>query len=302
MLASFYRPNGKRTKILMESAAFPSDQYALETHVRFRGLVPEQELIEVQQDPDTFFVGTDKVLDLIAKHENELALVYLAGVQYLNGEVLDMERITRVCREKGIMIGWELAHALGNVDLDLHSWSPDFAIWCNYKYGNGGPGTLGGLFVPSRHWGPETLRLAGWWGYKPDTRFKMQKGFIPAVGADSWALSNPPILSLAPLKASLPMFEQAGWANLRVKSKALLQKVRDSLAALPEWEILTPNDPASGNMLVIKHPQGRAYYNRLMEEGVILDWREPGVIRFALCPLYNTTEDADKLLNILQIK
>ena len=299
MLASFYRPAGKRTKVLMEAPAFPSDQYAIESHLRVRGLVPEAEIIEIPHDNQTYLLGTDRILNLINRHADELALVFLGGVQYISGEVLDMEAITNSCREKGIPVGWDLAHAVGNADLNLGTWSPDFAVWCCYKYLNGGPGTLGGLFVPERHWGVETPRLAGWWGYKKETRFKMRKGFDPVPSADGWALSNPPILAMAPLKASLPMFQEVGMPTLREHSRALVQQVRMGLSQSEEWQIFTPNDALSGNMLTLYRPEARPYFDRLQAENIVGDWREPGIIRVAFCPLYNTKEDMEHLLNTL---
>lgn len=302
MLASFYRPQGNRVKVLMEAPAFPSDQYAVETHLRVRGQVPERDILEVQHAPKTYRLGTDQILSLIEKHADELALVFLGGVQYISGEVLDMAAITRACRERGIACGWDLAHAVGNVDLRLTDWDPDFAVWCCYKYLNGGPGTLGGLFVPRRHLGPETPRLAGWWGYRKETRFKMAKGFDPVPTADGWALSNPPILAMAPLKASLPMFQEAGWENLRVRSRALVQQARQGLATVEGLEILTPDAPESGNMLTLYRPNARPLFDNLQAAGVVGDWREPGIIRVAFCPLYNSENDVDTLLNSLQNK
>jgi kynureninase len=300
MLASFYRPAGKRVKILMEAPAFPSDQYAVESHLTVRGFLPERDIVEVPYDPTDCHLGTERIVDLITQHSNELALVFLGGVQYISGEVLDMELITHTCRERGIAIGWDLAHAVGNVELDLHAWSPDFAVWCCYKYLNGGPGTLGGLFVPERHFGPDTPRLAGWWGYKKQTRFKMAKGFDPIAGADGWALSNPPILAMAPLKATLPMFEVVGMATLREKSRAMIQKARRGLEALEGWHIFTPDEPQSGNMLTLSRPNARPYFDALTQAHIVGDWREPGIIRVSFCPLYTTEDDVDNLLYSLQ--
>jgi len=299
MLASFYRPAGKRTKVLMEAPAFPSDQYAVETHLRVRGLVPEAEIIEIPYNPATYALDEAQLLELIATHADELALVFLGGVQYISGQVLDMAAITHVCREKGIPIGWDLAHAVGNVRINLDAWQPDFAVWCCYKYLNGGPGTLGGLYVPERHWGATTPRLAGWWGYKAETRFKMQKGFVPILGADGWALSNPPILALAPLKASLPMFAEAGLDTLINKAQHMVHQARTSIEQIPGWQILTPPPPQGGNMITLRPPGGRPTFDALLEHGVIGDWREPGIIRLAFCPLYNTVADVEKVVEIL---
>ena len=299
MLASFYRPAGKRVKVLMEAPAFPSDQYAVETHLKVRGQVPERDIIEVAHDPQTYLLGTDRILALIDRHQDELALVFLGGVQYISGEVLDMATITRACRERGIACGWDLAHAVGNVDLQLEAWDPDFAVWCCYKYLNGGPGTLGGLFVPTRNQGPEVPRLAGWWGYKKETRFKMRKGFDPVPSADGWALSNPPVLAMAPLKASLPMFEAAGMPALRQKSRQMVQRARRGLAAQGGWQVFTPDAAESGNMLTLFRPDARPAFDALMERNIIGDWREPGIIRVAFCPLYNTEADVDTLLAAL---
>ena len=210
-----------------------------------------------------------------------------------------MAAISQACQQRGIACGWDLAHAVGNIELKLHDWAPDFAVWCCYKYLNGGPGTLGGLFVHQRHLQEDIPRMAGWWGYKKETRFKMRKGFDPVPTADGWALSNPPILSMAALKASLPMFEDAGMKKLRARSQELTTQARRALESFAHIEILTPEGPESGNMLTLRPQNARPMFERMQAENVVGDWREPGIIRVAFCPLYNTEADIERLAEVI---
>ncbi len=299
MLASFYRPQDKKKKVLMEAPAFPSDQYAIETHLRMRGIDPDVDVIEVGHHPETFLISDDEICQAIRDNCEELALVFLGGVQYISGQVLDMKRIAQTARECNVVVGFDLAHGVGNISLKMDEWGPDFAVWCCYKYLNGGPGTLGGLFIHKRHLPAHDMpRLAGWWGYRKDIRFKMAKGFKPTEGADSWALSNPPILAMATLRASLPMFQAAGMENLRATSRDLTGRLRRMFNAMPDATVLTPED--SGCMLTIAHPRAQALFDHLQANNIVGDWREPGIVRLAPAPLYNTHQHLDVLENALQ--
>jgi kynureninase len=301
LLASFYQPKGRKTKVLMEAPAFPSDQYAVETHLKQRGLAPSEHIIEIPTDEQTWLLSNDAICNAIEKHADELALVFFGGVQYISGQVLDMGRITAVAKRCGVVVGWDLAHAVGNVELKLSEWAPDFACWCTYKYLNGGPGSVGGIFVRADHLAnPALPRLAGWWGYERSTRFLMQKGFKPEANAYSFAQSNPPILALAPLKASLPMFTLAGLENLRKRSLQLTGHLRQVLLEHKGLEIITPEAEAeSGSMLTMRHPRARALFDAMQTAGIVGDWREPGIIRLAPCALYNTIADVEAVGKVL---
>lgn len=303
MLVSFYRPSGKKLKILCEQKAFPSDQYMLETHVKHLGLDPDQVIVEVAPRENGIF-HTEDMLAAIETHADELALVFLGGVNYYTGQVLDMAAIASVARKYNIQIGYDLAHAVGNVPLNLHAWGIDFAAWCTYKYLNGGPGAVGAVFIHERHHqDPSLHRFAGWFGYDKPTRFNMEKGFMPMPTAEGWQLSTPSILLYASLQASLEIFKEAGWANL-IQKQQRMQKYSWQLLqvihqAKPCFTILTP-EKQRGNQLSLYFPEdGRKIYNGLMERGIIVDWREPNVIRFAPVPLYNTFTDIWQLARAL---
>ena len=301
LLASFYQPKGRKTKVLMEAPAFPSDQYAVETHLKQRGLEPKDHIIEISGDEQTWLLSNDAICAAIEKHADELALVFLGGVQYISGQVLDMSRITAVAKRCGVVVGWDLAHAVGNVELNLGEWKPDFACWCTYKYLNGGPGAVGGIYVQASHLAdPDLPRLAGWWGYERGTRFLMQKGFKPEPNAYSFAQSNPPILALAPLKASLPMFTSAGLQNLRKRSLQLTGRLRQILLEHKGLEIITPEaESESGSMITLRHPRARALFAAMQAAGIVGDWREPGIIRLAPCALYSTMADVEAVGKVL---
>jgi kynureninase len=292
MMVSFYRPARDRFKVLIEAGAFPSDRYAVESQIRFHGHDPASALIEVRGEP---------VEAAIEREGERIALVLVAGVNYASGEVFDMPAITRAGHARGCVVAFDLAHAAGNIPLALHEWDVDFAAWCSYKYLNGGPGCTGGCFVHERHaraW--DLPRFAGWWGHDEATRFRMGPLFHPMPGAEGWQLSNPPILSLAALRASMDIFEEAGMERLRARSIELTEAMETLLeAGAPgRFSILTPRDPRRrGAQLSIRMPEnGRAVLERLMAEGIVCDWREPDILRVAAVPLYNTMEDVARFV------
>ncbi len=305
MMVSFYRPTAQRPAILLEKRAFPSDRYALESQVRFHGHDPDQALIELDGDEANGTISLAAIERALHEHGERIALVLLPGVQYLTGQVFDLAEITRLAHAKGCLVGFDLAHAVGNVPVDLHDSGCDFAIWCHYKYVNSGPGAVAGCFVHERHAHSEQRpRFAGWWGHDQATRFRMGPEFRPTPGADGWQLSNPPILALAPLRVSLEIFHRAGIARLRQKSLALTgylaslieQRVPDVL------DVLTPAEPqrrGSQLSLRVKGPRdaGRALFEHLSRHGIVGDWREPDVIRVAPTALYNRYEDAARFVD-----
>lgn len=298
MMASFYRPNATRFKIVMEAGAFPSDQYAMESQVRWHGLDPETAIVEVAPRAGEDTLRTEDILQVIKNHGDSVALVMFGGVNYYTGQFYDLAQITAAGHSVGAKVGFDLAHAAGNLPLQLHDWGPDFAVWCSYKYINSGPGGPSGAFVHERHAkSPELPRFAGWWGHDEDERFKMKKGFIPMFGAEGWQLSNAQIFSFAAHKASLDIFDAAGMDHLRAKSlqlTAFLEQVL--LEADPGksfFRIITPSDPAQRGcqLSLLTDERGKALFDYLAKHGVIADWREPNVIRFAPVPLYNSFED-----------
>ena len=305
LMVSFYRPTATRFKILCEEKAFPSDQYMLQSQLRFHGLDPDEALVTVNKREGEHFWRTEDILEKIEALGDELALVLMGGVNYYNGQVLEMAPITQAAKKAGAFVGWDLAHAVGNVSLQLHEWDVDFAAWCSYKYMNSGPGNASGIFVHERHLDREDIpRFEGWWGTKKETRFLMKPYFEPIATADAWQLSNPPILSLAPYLASLQLFEEVGMA-------ALIQK-RDLITAYLEFiltevdkevdstfEIITPEDRGC-QLSVFLHGEGRSLFEFLMKNGVITDWREPNVIRLAPAPFYCSFEDMYRFGQLLK--
>jgi kynureninase len=283
MMVSFYRPSAKRSRILIEKGAFPSDQYAVQSQIRYHGFHVETSLLEVP--------GSE-IVDVIEKEGDTIALVLPGGVNYATGEFYDLEAITKTAHAKGCAVGFDLAHAAGNVPLKLHEWGPDFAVWCTYKYLNSGPGSAGGCFVHERHardW--QRPRFTGWWGHDEEARFRMEPDFRSMPGAEGWQLSNPSILSLAAIRASLDLFEEAGMYRLRAKSEALTGYLEQLLDG--RFEIVTPADARRrGAQLSIRIAGGdRSICDRLAAEGVICDWREPDILRVAPVPLYNSFDD-----------
>ena len=320
MLASFYRPQGKRTRILIEAGAFASDRHAVTSQIAWRGLDPESELLELAPAAGEATVSEEAIDACLARHGAELALVLWPGVQFRTGQAFDIARIARAAHAAGCIAGFDLAHSIGNTPLALHAAEADFAVWCSYKYLNGGPGAIGGCFVHQRHSEaqPRTrhsgalpgARLAGWWGVDAPTRFLMEPQFHAAPGAAAWQISNPPILAAAPLIASLAIFLQAGMEALRAKSVALTAFLEQLLQPLaPKAQILTPRDPARrGCQLSLRlaagEHRGRQVFDALGARGVVCDWRSPDIIRVAPVPLYNRFEDvwtfAAALREILQ--
>ena len=298
MMVSFYRPTAQRPAILIEEGAFPTDRYAVASQIRFHGFDPEHDLIELKADEPNGTLSMSAIEQALTEHGSRVALVLLPGVQYRTGQVFDLPAITRLAHAQGCTVGFDLAHSVGNVKLALHDAQADFAVWCNYKYLNGGPGAVGGAFVHSRHAHSELPRFAGWWGHDKATRFKMGPQFDATPGAEGWQLSNPPILALAPLRASLELFHRAGMDALRAKSEDLTGYlewlVDDQLSHV--LESLTPREPERrGVQLSLRvhggRERGRALFDHLVEQGIIGDWREPDVIRISPTPLYNRYSD-----------
>ena len=300
LMVSFYKPTQQRYKIICEAKAFPSDQYALESQVKFHGYNYKDAVIEVEPRAGEYTIRLEDILSTIQQHKDSVALVLFGGVNYYTGQLFNMQIITKAAHDVGAICGFDLAHAAGNVKLNLHDWNVDFACWCSYKYLNSGPGGVAGVFIHQRHIADESLqRFAGWWGYKKDTRFKMNKGFEPIATAEGWQLSNAPVLSMAAHKASMDIFEEAGMDLLLAKSKLLsdyLLFIIDDINAkfsTKNIEVITPrNSNEKGcqvSLLILK--DGKKIFDELLKQGVIADWREPNVIRVAPVPLYNTFED-----------
>ncbi|WP_222983538.1 kynureninase [Flagellimonas meishanensis] len=296
LMVSFYSPTEKRFKILCEEKAFPSDQYMLQSQTRFHGLKAEDTIVEVKKRPGEHHWRTEDFIQKIKEIGDELALVLIGGVNYYNGQVLDMKAITEAGKSVGAFVGWDLAHAVGNVELKLHDWNADFAAWCSYKYMNSGPGNASGIFVHERYLDKKDIpRFEGWWGTKKETRFLMQPEFDPIETADAWQLSNPPILSLAPYLASLELFDEVGMDALIAKQKKLTAFLEFVLHEVDKevdstFEIITPKERGC-QLSVFLHGEGRPLFDYLMKEGVIVDWREPNVIRLAPAPFYCSFAD-----------
>lgn len=304
MMMSFYRPEGKRYKILMEAGAFPSDQYAMETQVRMYGYDPNDAIIEVVPKAGEHLIDDEAIKEAIEKAGDSLAIVMVGGVNYYTGQFFDLEGIVKAAHKVGAKCGFDLAHAVGNIPLKLHDWNADFACWCSYKYLNSGPGGVGGVFVHERHGdNPEVFRLAGWWGNDEKSRFKMQKGFVPQKGAASWQMSNAPVFNMVAHNASLDLFDKAGIDNLRKKSVKMTSYLEFLLRQIDnlEFEIITPKetDRRGAQLSMLFGADGRKVFDHLTENGVIADWREPNVIRVAPVPMYNTYEDCYRLYELL---
>lgn len=300
LMVSFYRPTKQRYKIICEAKAFPSDQYAMESQVKYHGLKYEDAVIEVSPRDGEYALHTEDILSTIKQHGDSVALVLFGGVNYYTGQFFDIKKITEAAHAVGAIAGFDLAHAAGNVKLELHNWDADFACWCSYKYLNSGPGGVSGIYINQKHIADSSIpRFAGWWGHTKDTRFKMEKGFEPIPTAEGWQLSNAPILSMAAHKASLDIFEAAGMDNLIAKGKLLsdyLFFILDEIntgSAKKLIEVITPREEKEKgcqvSMLMLE--KGKEVFEALKQHGVLADWREPNVIRVAPVPLYNTFTD-----------
>ena len=305
LMVSFYRPSAKRYKIIMEEKAFPSDQYMVASQVRFHGFDPEKAIVEVSRRDGEHHFRTEDILSKIEEVGAECALVFLGGVNYYTGQVLDIASITKAGKRIGAFVGWDLAHAAGNISLKLHEWKVDFAAWCSYKYMNSGPGNLSGYFVHEDHHGlREIPRFEGWWGHNKDRRFLMEATFEPEGDSRAWQLSNAPVLALAPLLASLEIFEEAGMTEIGRKRDHIVSYLEFILREVEKevtgnFEIITPQERGT-QLSVFLHGEGRQTFQYLMDNGVIIDWREPNVIRLAPAPLYCSYEDMWKFGKILR--
>jgi kynureninase len=307
LLLSFYRPEGVRRKILMEAGAFPSDMYAVETQVRWHGYDVGETIVEVAPREGEKLIREEDMIEAIGREGESLALVLIGGMNYYTGQLFDMERITAAAHAVGAMAGYDLAHAVGNVPLRLHDWGVDFAVWCSYKYLNGGPGAAGGAFVHQRHASdPSIPRLGGWWGNDEASRFRMQKGFVPKPTAEGWSMSTAQVFNMTCLKASLALFEEAGIERLVAKSRELTAYLASLLEPMegPVFRVITPVEPERRGAqlsLLFGDPEfGRRVQQRLQEAGVVTDYREPGVIRVAPAPMYNSFEDVYRFCHILE--
>jgi kynureninase len=293
MMVSFYQPSPQRYRIVMEENAFPSDQYAVKSQLRFHGFEPPAALMTV--------AGEEELEDLLDREGESVALVLLGGINYSCGRVFDMARVTRAGHAKGCLVGFDLAHAAGNVILKLHDWDVDFRVWCTYKYLNGGPGSVAGCFVNERHARDEERpRFAGWWGNALESRFRMDPDFQAAPGAEGWQVSNPPVVVLAALRASMDLFDEAGIEPLRARSVELTGHLESLLAphAGDRFSIATPADPERRGAQLSIRVRGsvRALWERLMAAGIVCDWREPDILRVAPAPLYNTMDDVQRFV------
>jgi kynureninase len=306
MMVSFFRPTTERFRILMEWPAFPSDIYAIKSHVATRGLDPDDAVQVVRPRDGEHLLHPEDIEHHLDEHGASIALVLMSGVNYFTGQLLDMATITELSHRRGCVVGFDLAHAAGNVPLALHDWNVDFACWCSYKYLNAGPGAIAGCFVHERHGRALDLpRFAGWWGNDPSTRFRMhlQPDFIPREGADGWQLSNPPILAMAPLRASLDLFDEAGMDALRAKSLRLTGYLRWLLerSGSDRFEIITPrDDDAHGAQLsILVHEDPKHAFEAVEQAGIVCDMREPNVVRLAPVPLYNTYHEVWRAAQVL---
>ncbi len=305
LMVSFYQPRGKKVKILVEKGAFSSDMYVVESQLIFHNLIPTEALIEVSPREGEYCLRTEDIIRSIEENKEEIALVLLGGVNYYTGEVIEMHTVTSIAHQHDIKIGFDLAHAIGNIPMELHQWQVDFAVWCSYKYLNSGPGAVAGIFVHQKHHNDPTLkRFAGWWGHDEKSRFKMQKGFKPLLGAESWQLSNAPVVPLAIHQAALEIFEAAGLDHLVNKSRLLFNYLVFIIQGIntDKLEIITPLEaPRHGCQLSLFVKSGnKELFNYLENNGVVLDWREPNVIRIAPVPLYNSFNEVYQFGQLLK--
>ena len=301
MMVSFYRPTPKRFKIIIESDAFPSDIYAVESQIKHHGYRVQDALIKLSPRKGEFTIRTEDIQSVIQEQGDEVALIMLGGVNYYTGQVFDFEEITSSAHNKSIKVGFDLAHAVGNIKLELHKWGVDFAVWCSYKYLNSGPGSVAGAFIHKRHHHSNLPRFAGWWGHKKETRFRMPNNFSAIESAEGWQLSNPPILSLAAIRASLSIFDEVGMDKLTEKSKNLTEYLLFLLDSIETERIQIITPKKRGCQLSIRVKNGnKLLFDKITEKGIIADWREPDVIRVAPVPLYNSFTDVFKFYSILK--
>ena len=309
LMVSFYRPTKARFKIIMEAGAFPSDQYAIESQVRFHGFDPKDAIIEVAPKEGEYTLKTEDIIAAIQANGDEIALVLFGGINYFTGQLFDMETITKAGHSVGAKVGFDLAHAAGNVPLQLDNWDVDFACWCSYKYQNAGPGGISGIFVHQKHFSDQSLhRFAGWWGYQEKNRFLMEKGFVPEAGADGWQVSCTQVMPMALYHASLQLFEKVGFMQpLREKSKVLsaylfyiIGEVNHALG-FEQFKIITPQnaDERGAQVSIIAKSDGKKIFDHLVKNNVLGDWREPNVIRLSAVPMYNSFEDVFKTGELL---
>ncbi|TBV76215.1 kynureninase [Pseudoxanthomonas winnipegensis] len=309
MMVSFYRPTRERPAILIEAGAFPSDRHAVESQIRFHGFDPATDLIELEPDEAEGTISMAALEAAIATHGHRLALVLWPGIQYRTGQAFDLAEVARLAHAAGAVAGFDLAHAVGNLPLALHDADADFAVWCHYKYLNAGPGAVAGAFVHARHAHTDRPRFAGWWGHEKQTRFLMAPQFTPTPGAEGWQLSNPPVLAMAPLLASLSLVDRAGgMAALREKSEQLTGFLEELIEArvLDTLEIITPAEPERrGCQLSLRvaggRERGRELFDYLVSVGVLGDWREPDVIRISPVPLYNSFKDVYRFVEEVEL-
>ena len=301
MMVSFYRPTENRHKIIIEADAFPSDIYAVESQIKYHGYSVEDSLIKLTPRDGESAIRTEDIEAIIEREGDEIALIMLGGVNYYTGQVFDFEKITKLAHAKGINVGFDLAHAAGNIKLDLHNWGVDFAVWCSYKYLNSGPGSVAAAFVHEKHHHSNLPRFAGWWGHNKEDRFEMPDEFSPIKSAEGWQLSNPSILSLAAIRASLSVFDEVGMDKLVRKSKQLTDYLLFLLDSIEtdRIEIITPKERGCQISIRVKNGN-KELFDKITEKGVIADWREPDVIRVAPVPLYNSFSDVFNFYNILK--
>lgn len=305
LMVSFYRPTKQRYKILCEAKAFPSDQYALQSQVKFHGYSIEDALIEIAPREGEYVLRHEDILEAIEKNKDSLALIMIGGVNYFSGQVFDMKAITEAGHKAGAIVGFDLAHAAGNLKLELHNWNVDFAAWCSYKYLNSGPGSVAGAFVHEKHHKNTDMPLfAGWWGHDKKTRFLMDKTFVPIQSVERWQLSNAPVLSMAACRASLDIFDEVGMDKLNKKSTQLTAYLEYIIEEINKeknncLQIITPKQNRGCQISIVANGYGKPLYNKLIESGVIPDWREPNVIRCAPVPLYNSFLDIYRFGHIL---
>lgn len=308
LMVSFYKPTKERYKILCEAKAFPSDQYALESQVKFHGLDPEDAIVEISPREGEHLINEEDILAKIEELGDSLAMVMIGGVNYYTGQLFDMKTITEAGHNVGAIVGFDLAHAAGNIKLNLHEWNVDFAAWCSYKYMNSSPGGVSGMYIHEKHVENTDLdRFAGWWGHDKERRFLMEKGFRPMPTAEAWQLSNAPVLGMAAHLASLDIFDEVGMEAIVKKRDTLtgyLEFIIDDISSKNDnvnFEIITPRDKTQrgAQLSILAHGQGKALFDKLTEEGVVADWREPNVIRIAPAPLYNNFDDVYRFGQIL---